>query len=150
MNGLGRAGRDARWAARGLIVSDSGAGAGPGCGCYGCGCYGCGCGCYRDGCYRDGCAGDSDRRQAGPAALSGAHRQRPPHPRRSETPIGRGAAHLARRLAAAGASAPPPTAGPRLTDRRGQGARGRGRGGCWWRCRGGTKAAGGARGCGRG
>lgn len=126
MNGLGRAGRDARWAARRLILSDSGAG--PDCGCY---CDGCGC-------YRDGCAGDSDGDRRGPRLSAGSTDSGRRTHEEAKQRLAGAPPHLARRLAAAGASAPPPAAELGLTDRRGRG-RGRGRGG-----RGGRGVGGGA------
>lgn len=52
------------------------------------------------------------RRQAGPAALGRAHRQRPPHPRRSETPIGRGTSTPRAPIGCGYHLAPPPRPSP--------------------------------------
>lgn len=74
------------------------------------------------------------RWQAEPAALSGTHRQRPPHPQRSETPIGRGASAPRATIGCGWHLGPAPSAEPGSTDRRGQGDEGAGPGvvgGAW-------------------
>lgn len=70
MNGLGRAGRDARWAPQGLILSENRTRAGPGRRSYRC----------------TSSSGDGDK------PVPAEQGTGTPHPRRSEQPIGRGAA----------------------------------------------------------
>lgn len=99
MNGLGRAVRDARWAARGLILSDTGAR--PGC-C-----------CYRD---TSGDGGDNRCQQLAAERRDNSYRT----PEEESNGLAAAQPHLAFRLVTTAATTPPPTAELRLTDRPGQ------------------------------
>ncbi|KAM6279335.1 uncharacterized protein LJ264_001879 isoform 2-T2 [Porphyrio hochstetteri] len=99
MNGLGRAGRDARWEARELILSDTGTETG---------CCG----------YRSTSSDGSDSRCQHLTAgrRDSSHRT----PEEADSRLAAAPPHLTHWLAANVASALPPTAEPGLTDRLGQ------------------------------